>query len=100
MGVKLKSYGVSDRGECLAFRCPGCGYDHAFHVGGDAKRRPQWTWNGSLESPTFMPSIVVFKDDPIRRCHSFVKDGKIQFLDDSFHALKGKTVELPDWSCD
>lgn len=30
-------------------------------------------------------------------CHSFVTDGKIQFLNDCFHSLKGQTVDLPDW---
>jgi hypothetical protein len=25
------------------------------------------------------------------------RDGQIQFLNDSHHALAGQTVELPDW---
>jgi hypothetical protein len=29
-------------------------------------------------------------------CHSFVTDGRIQFLTDSNHALAGQTVDLPD----
>lgn len=29
-------------------------------------------------------------------CHSFVRDGKIQFLSDCTHALAGQTVELPE----
>ena len=29
-------------------------------------------------------------------CHSFITDGKIQFLSDCTHDLAGKTVELPD----
>lgn len=34
------------------------------------------------------------------RCHSFVRDGKIEFLNDSTHSLAGQTVDLPplpDW---
>jgi hypothetical protein len=30
------------------------------------------------------------------RCHSFVRAGRIEFLNDSTHALAGKTVDLPD----
>ena len=30
-------------------------------------------------------------------CHSFVKDGQIQFLSDCSHELAGQTVPLPDW---
>ena len=29
------------------------------------------------------------------RCHSFVTDGRIQFLSDSTHVLAGQTVDLP-----
>lgn len=62
-----------------------------------------WTWNGSLEAPTLNPSILVhphksappFKDQP--RCHSFVREGKIQFLADCEHALAGQTVPIPEW---
>lgn len=106
MGVKIHSYGRGttsggeDWGECWAFHCPGCGYDHPFHVGGDAKAHPQWTFNGSMEKPTFAPSLVVAKDDPKRRCHIFMREGMIQFLADCWHALKGQTVECPDWDAD
>lgn len=30
-------------------------------------------------------------------CHSFVTDGRIQFLTDSTHELAGQTVDLPEW---
>jgi len=29
-------------------------------------------------------------------CHSFIRDGKIQFLGDCTHALAGQTVDLPE----
>jgi hypothetical protein len=45
----------------------------------------------------FHPSILVNKDYPAQRCHSFVPDGIIQFLNDCHHELRGKTVALPDW---
>lgn len=103
MANKIKSYGRSvnqqgdNLGEMLVFHCPGCGYDHPFNVGGDASKHPQWTWNGSLERPTFSPSLLCNKDHAASRCHSYVTDGKIQFLNDCHHNLKGQTVELPDW---
>lgn len=60
-------------------------------VGGD--KHPKWTWNGSYEKPTFDPSYVVVSPPP--RCHSFIRDGRIQFLGDCEHDLKGQTVDLP-----
>lgn len=30
------------------------------------------------------------------RCHSFVRDGKIEFLGDCTHEMAGTTIELPD----
>ena len=82
----------------LVFHCPGCGYDHPFHVAGSFHPRNQiWQWNGSYERPTFTPSLMVFKSDPAHRCHSFVKDGNIQFLSDCWHSLANKTVELPEY---
>jgi hypothetical protein len=62
----------------------------------------QWGWNGSLDKPTFTPSILVKANytSPNRLddiCHSFVTDGKIQFLGDCTHELAGQTVDLPDW---
>lgn len=68
--------------------CPGCGYWHLFDK--------RWSFNGDEQKPTFSPSMLVFPNLPEKRCHSFVRDGKIEFLDDCFHNLKGQTVELPD----
>jgi hypothetical protein len=61
--------------------------------------RPMWTWNGDHERPTLAPSVVVRLErgdgGPTRVCHSFVRDGRIQFLADSTHALAGQTAPLP-----
>lgn len=80
------------------FFCPGCQCAHYF----DTKI---WTWNGDLNKPTVRASILtkwntgwaegfVGKDVV---CHSFVTDGKIQFLPDSTHSLSGQIVDLVDW---
>jgi len=105
----------------LAFDCPGCGTRHAVNTVG-----PQaWSFNGDFERPTLSPSVLVrrghyanpdgqpgncacdfqqrFPNEapwpwPCTRCHSFVREGRIQFLEDCTHALKGQTVDLPDCS--
>jgi len=71
-----------------------------------------WEFNGSFESPTFSPSVLItgvesitdeeaerilagepFEPKP-RRCHFFIKEGKIQYLNDCSHSLAGKTVPM------
>lgn len=53
-----------------------------------------WTWNGSVDAPTLRPSLRS-RAPPIV-CHSFIADGKIQFLDDCTHELAGQTMDLLD----
>ncbi|WP_080839959.1 DUF6527 family protein [Cohnella massiliensis] len=92
-----KSTITSSRGTVPAwiFECPGCG---CMHYADD-----RWQFNGNVEAPTFSPSIKVEVGrypDPPDICHSFVRDGKIQYLNDCTHELKGQTVELPNWEED
>jgi hypothetical protein len=95
-----KVHFIENQNEKLVLvHCPGCDMWHPFRVRG-VPGQPIWTWNGSNERPTFSPSMLVNKDVPYARCHSFVRDGQIQFLGDSFHDLKGQTVELPDLDSD
>ena len=67
--------------------------------------RTRGGFNGSLDAPTFTPSVLVHShkalDDQGRkvdtpRCHSYVTDGRIQYLSDTTHALSGQTVDLPE----
>ena len=77
----------------FAFFCPGCNCCHGI----DSKR---WSFNMDMEKPTISPSILVtvgHHPDAPDVCHSFVTDGKIQFLDDCTHPLKGQTVELEEF---
>jgi hypothetical protein len=103
----------------LSFWCPGCQAAHDVSVGiGGA-----WDWNGDAERPTFSPSLLMRqghyaysgeprehcwctynRDHPLKpapfscqQCHSFVRDGQIEFLSDCSHDLAGKTVPIPDW---
>ncbi|MBN9691320.1 MAG: ammonia monooxygenase [Verrucomicrobia bacterium] len=84
----------------VVFDCPGCRYGHHVNVRiPEGSRDPLWQWNGSLESPTFTPSVFVNAQNlgGYPRCHSYVTDGKIQFLPDSTHHLAGQTVPLPQY---
>ncbi|MDR5013480.1 DUF6527 family protein [Aeromonas veronii] len=103
-------------GGMIFFECPGCSMLHGVNV--EAEGRPRWGWNGSVDKPTFTPSIMVqFEQgeppctdlemaEKIHRgevvqtrvakvCHSFVTDGRIQFLNDCTHHLAGQTVVIP-----
>lgn len=115
LSTKLLSFA----GGRLAFWCPGCDGAHALRIR-PADRSPSWEYNGNPDAPTFKPSVLYREthwkpsaEDPaialkikageIQQtkveyvCHSFVIDGRIQFLGDCTHALKGQTVSLPDW---
>lgn len=75
------------------FRCPGCDDYHCF----DAR----WNFDGDEEQPTFSPSLLVNGREPLNpaypRCHSFVRKGKIEYLNDCTHRLAGHTVSLPEF---
>ena len=81
----------------MGFECPGCKIWHSFRVKGKAPT-PVWTWDGDLEKPTFSPSLLVQfgweNGKHTKRCHSFVRGGNIQFLNDCTHELAGQTIPL------
>lgn len=115
--VKYASEGNGKRS--LIFICPGCGDAHAVPVEGNGMK---WQFNGDLEKPTLSPSLLFRTghyvpgqenkehcwctynaEHPDEKapficsvCHSFIRDGKIEFLSDCTHALAGQTVELFD----
>lgn len=96
----------------LTIYCPGCREIHGVWIKHDTNPTANWQWNGNLEKPTLSPSILVTGTRPItdderdrimagehiekepRVCHSFVRDGNIEFLNDCTHELRGKTVPL------
>ena len=93
----------SAQGDLLLFRCPGCDAVHQIRHSPAGGRG--WSWNGDADRPTFSPSVLVTYNGadagidgaPPATCHSFVTDGRIQFLGDCTHALAGQTVDLPDF---
>lgn len=82
--------------EEMVFECPGCGSGHSFCVKSSSPGHPVWTWNSSMEKPTFSPSLLVNGSDASMRCHLFLREGMLQFLGDCHHELKGQTVPLPE----
>jgi hypothetical protein len=85
----------------MLFECPGCDMLHAVYLeSGQGANVPVWTWNSSMDKPTFRPSVLVtYPWGPERKecvCHSFITDGRIEFLPDCTHALAGQTVDLPE----
>lgn len=81
----------------LWFFCPGCNLANMLPVSGSGA----WRWDGNLDAPTLEPSILCLTGKI--RCHSFMRAGRLQFLDDCTHALRGQTIDvpvLPDWMRD
>ena len=92
---------IENNSSIVLFWCLGCEEYHQI----DTKK---WEFNGDFEKPTFSPSYLTWLDPNPNassepkykkyregfRCHSFIKDGMIQFLDDCTHKLAGQTVEL------
>lgn len=68
------------------FHCPGCDQPHALNS--------TWSFNDNVYSPTFWPSVLSHGPGGTI-CHSFVKEGYIQFLSDCTHSLNDQTVPLP-----
>ena len=81
--------------------CPACtrfgkagGSLHQVVIDGSDYR---WEWDGNLAAPTVSPSLLVkggWEGDPTV-CHSFIINGRWQFLGDCTHAMAGQTVDLP-----
>lgn len=81
--------------------CPACGYGHLFRTVPGNHGEPVWSFNGDRDSPTFSPSMLVnsrahVTDPNTILCHSFVRNGKFEFLSDCSHAMAGQTVEIAE----
>lgn len=87
MGSKVKQID-----HIILFYCPGCRFPHQISVAPGG-----WTWNGNAEAPNIHPSVDCSRSIPEDHCHFFVRDGRIEFLNDCHHGLKGMTVDMVDW---
>jgi hypothetical protein len=108
--IDMKVLKLSDGS--LAWHCIGCNDLHTVNT--------SWQFNGDYDKPTFSPSVLVRSghyasgktdscwctynaqrpDKPAtfkcRVCHTFIRDGKIQYLSDCTHEYAGKTVDMVD----
>ena len=77
--------------DSVFFWCPGCDSIH-----GVSKER--WCVTGPPNHFTVSPSLLYDPSPPTarKRCHSVIREGRIQYLQDSNHALAGREVEIPD----
>lgn len=121
LGSKLRRL----EGGRVAFLCPGCGEAHQVTV--DGSRGWTFNGDGDkptfspsvlvrgIRSPSGADVMTEAEDHEYHalfavggregvlnskfgwRCHSFVNDGRIQFLSDCTHTLAGQTVDLPDF---
>jgi hypothetical protein len=97
-----KYYPLEDYG----YFCPGCGYGHEIAVTKKNASGASWSFDGNFQRPTFSPSLNMRVNTPDMKeyqpdvgstvCHCFIREGKIQFLGDCTHALRGQTVDMPD----
>lgn len=120
-GKRLRSLGAPGAEGVFgySFMCPGCEHAHVVWT----RERPGgghvWQFDGNEAAPTFAPSLLVqydrhvppvteqnyeeWKKNPWPQtkvhevCHSFIREGYIQFLGDCTHRLANQTVPLPEW---
>ena len=76
------------------FYCVACKDHHSYTM------NRGWSFNGDFEKPTFTPSLLVrweFNgEQPEKRCHLFVQDGKIKYCGDCTHSMAGQTIDMVD----
>lgn len=81
---------LAENGTRFNFWCDGCQEVHSINN--------TWNFNNDFKKPTFSPSILVqgtSKNSPTYfRCHSFIENGQIRYLDDCTHKLAGQTIDL------
>jgi hypothetical protein len=84
-----------EKEDYVNFDCPGCGQFHVLPIKGPNA----WGFNGNYDRPTLTPSILANRgraNPTAHICHSYVTDGRIQFLGDCTHELANQTVDLPE----
>lgn len=82
MAKKLHEYSGG-----YVFYCPACACGHQYFKG-------RWDFNGSMEQPTFTPSLKNSWAGGV--CHLFLTNGILEFCGDSTHAMAGQKVPLPE----
>ena len=98
--LRIKRFGDDGRIASLSAYCPACDFEHSFRVDldGHGSWDSVWSFDGDWECPTFDPSMGsnmhrTYEDHPV--CHSFLRAGKWEYLNDSTHKMAGQVVEVP-----
>lgn len=105
---RVQASGAAD----FLFWCPGCECCHGIWTTQRNGMGATWSFNGDLEKPTFSPSLLIRHTRPVTGeeyvrimageklnlpelvCHSFIRDGVIEFLGDCTHKLRGQKVPM------
>lgn len=72
--------GIPARPKWLLLSCP-CGNAHRIALNLSTSRAPSWTLTGDEQLLTISPSIDSISAE--RRCHFWVRAGRVQWVDDS-----------------
>lgn len=87
----------------FAHWCPACKVPHyIFVTNKTVLTQSDWHFDGNFEEPTFDPGIrlnyLSQKTGKVETlCHYWIINGRIEFCEDSPHAMAGFRVPLPDW---
>lgn len=98
----LSSEPGGEPGESYWFWCDGCSTNHRFVTKlPTGETGDTWTFSGSLEKPTFSPSLICNRSRPdpargVHLCHLYLRDGMVQYLTDCTHELAGATVPVQE----
>lgn len=104
-------------GNMILYWCQGCEEAHSIRYGAEET----WQWDGNRENPTFSPSVLIrsghyctthkpggpcwctYRDRlgkpahfKCQQCHTFIRNGMVEFLPDCSHQYAGQTLPLPD----
>ena len=90
--MKIRTEVVAGNRFYYWFHCPGCDVPHSFDQ--------SWEFNGNHDTPTFSPSLLLKESPAHLRCHLFVINGDISYLDDCTHSFAGKRIPIPEWPYD
>lgn len=88
--------------------CPACKSMHDFSVEQPFANGARWTFDSNAEAPTMTPSMNIrigpfpetegsHRAGSFHVCHYFLTAGRILYLGDCTHEMKGQTIDLPDF---
>lgn len=91
------AHGIDELGRlAIAFINPSDGQPYVLPVN---NAEPVWAASGTIALPTIRPSIDRIRRDADGRVryrnHFTVDDGRVTYLDDCTHEMRGRVVDLP-----